>query len=117
LKLLANFWSDVLVVGKKLPQPTFEDIDVVELELAYSGDHVGARRIDGGRERLRKSLYNAALPGVFRWNPQLNAIYRRLIAAGKPHKVALIACARKLLIYANTVVERGTPWVPKPAAT
>jgi transposase len=82
-----------------------------------SGDHAGARRIDGGRERLRKSLYTAALPGAFRWNPQLIAIYRRLIAAGKPHKVALIACARKLLIYANTVVERGTPWVPKPAAT
>jgi transposase len=82
-----------------------------------SGERVGTRHIDGGRERLRKSLYNAALPGAFRWNPQLGAIYRRLIAAGKPHKVALIACARKLLIYANTVVERGTPWLQKPAAS
>jgi transposase len=82
-----------------------------------SGDRVGVRHIAGGRERLRKSLYAAALPGVFRWNPQLAAIYRRLIAAKKPHKVALIACARKLLVYANTVVERGTPWLLKPAAT
>jgi transposase len=80
-----------------------------------SGDQVGARHIDGGRERLRKSLYAAALAAAFRWNPQLNAIYRRLIATGKPHKVALVACARKLLIYANTVVERGTPWIERPA--
>ena len=38
------------------------------------------------------------------------ALYGRLIAAGKEHKRALIACARKLLIFANTVVARGTPW-------
>lgn len=82
-----------------------------------SGEHVGARHIEGGRERLRKSLYNAALAGAFHWNAQLNAIYKRLIAAGKPHKVALIACARKLLIFVNTVVARGTPWAPKPAAS
>lgn len=81
-----------------------------------SADRVGVRHIDGGRERLRKSLYAAALAAAFHWNPQLNVVYRRLIAAGKPHKVALIACARKLLIYANTVVERGTPWTERPAA-
>lgn len=81
-----------------------------------SGDQAGVRHIDGGRERLRKSLYGAALAAAFHWNPQLNVIYRRLIAAGKPHKVALVACARKLLIYANTVVGRGTPWVERPAA-
>ncbi|MBC7585354.1 MAG: IS110 family transposase, partial [Tardiphaga sp.] len=40
----------------------------------------------------------------------------RLKARGKAHNEALIACARKLLIYANTVVERGTPWVEKQAA-
>ena len=81
-----------------------------------SGDQVGIRHIDGGRERLRKSLYAAALAAAFHWNPQLKAVYRRLIAAGKPHKVALVACARKLLIYANSVVERGTPWTERPAA-
>jgi transposase len=82
-----------------------------------SGNHRGARHIDGGRERLRKSLYAAALPAAFHWNKQLIAIYRRLIAVGKPHKVALIACARKLLIYVNTVVQRGTPWTERPAST
>lgn len=76
-----------------------------------SSDYVGVRHIAGGRERLRRSLYNAALPAAFYWNPQLQALYRRLIAKGKLHKVALIACARKLLIFVNTVVARGTPWV------
>ena len=75
-----------------------------------SGEQVGVRHIDGGRQRLRRALYTAALPASFRWNKQLIDLYRRLIAAGKGHKRALIACARKLLIFANTVVARGTPW-------
>jgi transposase len=75
-----------------------------------SGEHVGIRHIAGGRERLRNSLYAAALAASFRWNPELIAIYGRLRAAGKEHKVALVACARKLLIFANAVVARGTPW-------
>lgn len=82
-----------------------------------SGEHVGARHIEGGRERLRKSLYCAALPAAFRWNPQLIATYNRLVSRGKPHKLALIACARKLLIYINTVVARGTPWTANPIPT
>ncbi len=83
-----------------------------------SGEQVGARHIDGGRKRLRRALYTAALPASFRWNPQLIALYQRLKAAGKEHKRCLIACARKLLIFVNTVVARGTPWQdqPPPAA-
>jgi transposase len=80
-----------------------------------SSDRIGVRHIEGGRVRLRGALYNAALSAAFHWNPQLITIYRRLIAAGKPHKVALVACARKLLIFANTVVERGVPWQPRSA--
>ena len=79
-----------------------------------SGEQVGVRHIDGGRKRLRRALYAAALPAAFRWNPQLIALYNRLIAAGKGHKRALIACARKLLIFVNTVVARGTPWQNQP---
>ena len=75
-----------------------------------SSEQVRERHIRGGRGRLRKSLFCAALPASFRWNKQLIELYRRLRAAGKTHKVALIACVRKLLIFANTVVERGTPW-------
>jgi len=83
-----------------------------------SGEQVGARHIEGGRKRLRRALYTAALPASFRWNPQLIALYQRLKAAGKEHKRCLIACARKLLIFVNTVVARGTPWQdqPPPAA-
>ena len=75
-----------------------------------SGERSGARHIDGGRKRLRRALYTAALPASFFWNPHLIALYKRLKAAGKGHKSALIACARKLLIFVNTVVARGTPW-------
>jgi len=80
-----------------------------------SGKHRGQRHIAGGRGRLRRSLFAAALPAAFRWNKALIALYARLIAKGKAHNAALIACARKLLIYANTVVQRGTPWTEKAA--
>ena len=93
--------------SRGLPQAPYDD---------DSGDQVGARHIDGGRERLRRALYLAALPASFRWNPQLIALYQRLRAAGKEHKRALIACARKLLIFVNTVVARGTPWQSEPPA-
>jgi transposase len=82
-----------------------------------SGKHKGERHIAGGRGRLRRSLYAAALPAAFRWNKALIVLYARLTASGKAHNVALIACARKLLIYANTVVQRGTPWTERPVAT
>jgi transposase len=82
-----------------------------------SGKHKGQRHIAGGRGRLRRSLYAAALPAAFRWNRALIELYKRLTARGKAHNEALVACARKLLIYANTVVQRGTPWIERPAAT
>ena len=80
-----------------------------------SGLRKGQRHIAGGRGRLRRSLFAAALPAAFRWNAALIALYTRLTARGKPHNSALIACARKLLVYANTVVQRGTPWTEKAA--
>lgn len=82
-----------------------------------SGRHKGQRHIAGGRGRLRRSLYAAALPAAFRWNKALIKLYSRLTNLGKKHKAALIACARKLLIYANTVVQRGSPWTEDHAKT
>ena len=82
-----------------------------------SGNYRGQRHIAGGRGRLRRSLYAAALPAAFRWNKALISLYNRLTAAGKEHRVALVACARKLLVYANTVVARGTPWRENAAPT
>jgi transposase len=80
-----------------------------------SGKHVGETHIGGGRARLRRSLYAAALPASFRWNPALIVLYKRLTKRGKTHKSALVACARKLLVFANTVVQRGTPWQDRAA--
>jgi transposase len=79
-----------------------------------SGGRTGDKHIAGGRERLRKTLYNVVLAAAYHWNAQLIAFKDRLLAAGKLHKVMRIACARKLLIYVNTVVARGTPWVSSP---
>lgn len=81
-----------------------------------SGKHKGETHIGGGRARLRRSLYAAAQVASFFWNPALKALYARLIARGKSHKSAIVACARKLLIFANTVVQRGTPWIAAGAA-
>jgi transposase len=75
-----------------------------------SGKFAGERHIAGGRAAVRTALYTAALPASYRWNPALIALRTRLTARGKTHKQALIACARKLLIYANTVLARQTPW-------
>jgi transposase len=80
-----------------------------------SGKRVRQRSIAGGRTRLRTSLYAAALPAAFQWNAALKRLYARLKAAGKPHKLALVACARKLLIFANAVLARGTPWIKSAA--
>ena len=75
-----------------------------------SGHHRGQRRIAGGRHRIRRALYAAALPASFPWNPALVDTYERLRANGKNHKQALTACARKLLTFANAVLARGAAW-------
>ena len=59
---------------------------------------------------MRTALFMAALCGR-RWNPALKVFYERLIAAGKPKKVALIACARKLLTILNAMVRDNTSWL------
>jgi len=60
-----------------------------------SGKHKGQRHIAGGRGRLRRSLFAAALSAAFRWNKAPIELYTRLTARGKAHNAALIACARK----------------------
>lgn len=74
-----------------------------------SGTLRGRRCIWGGRASVRSVLYMAALAGI-RWNPVLQGHYERLRAAGKAHKVALVACMRKLLIILNALVRTGQPW-------
>ncbi|MDH5537602.1 MAG: IS110 family transposase [Betaproteobacteria bacterium] len=80
-----------------------------------SGTLRGKRMVYGGRAPVRTALFLAALCGR-RWNPQLKVFYERLIAAGKPKKVALIACARKLLTILNAMVRDGERWaLPVPS--
>ncbi len=74
-----------------------------------SGQRYGSRRIHGGRAAPRTALYLAALVGS-RLNPVLKAMYDRLVAAGKPKKLALIAVARRLLTILNAIVRDQTEW-------
>lgn len=74
-----------------------------------SGTWRGHRSVWGGRTRVRGALYMAALVGT-RWNPTLKAFYARLRAAGKPPKVALVACMHKLLIILNAIIRDRHPW-------
>jgi transposase len=74
-----------------------------------SGKLRGRRIIWGGRARVRTALYMATLVAT-RHNPLIRAFYQRLCAAGKPKKVALVACMRKLLTILNAMVRHHTPW-------
>lgn len=74
-----------------------------------SGTLRGRRTVWGGRAQVRAALYMATLVGI-RYNPVIKAFYGRLLAAGKPKKVALVACMRKLLTILNAMVHHETPW-------
>jgi len=77
-----------------------------------SGRLKGRRSVYGGRAAPRTALYMAALVGA-RHNPVLREFYQRLRAAGKPGKVALVACMRKLLTIINVMIREGAPWNPQ----
>jgi len=76
-----------------------------------SGQHRGRRHIAEGRSKVRRVLYMAVVAGLRR-NAELRTVYDRLIKAGKPGKVALVACMRKLLVWLNAMVRDGLPWQP-----
>lgn len=74
-----------------------------------SGKAQGPRHIRGGRRRPRDTLYMAAIAAI-RWNPDMKAVYDRLTASGKKHKVAIVAVMRKLIILANVLLRNGREW-------
>lgn len=76
-----------------------------------SGKRVGRRHIWGGRSEVRSVLYMATISAL-RSNPVIRTTYQRLVAAGKPKKVAIVACMRKLLTILNAIVRDQTPWNP-----
>ncbi|HET9551457.1 MAG TPA: IS110 family transposase [Anaeromyxobacteraceae bacterium] len=77
-----------------------------------SGTYRGKRVTWGGRAAIRQVLYMAALTAV-RTSPSMRAFYERLLAAGKPKKVAQVAAMRKLLVMLNAMVRDGTGWVER----
>jgi transposase len=81
-----------------------------------SGSMRGRRRVRGGRFEIRRVLYMAAVTAM-RYNPAIKTFYERLRSAGKPPKVALVACIRKLLVTLNAMVRDSTPWHAAPLET
>lgn len=79
-----------------------------------SGESRGHRSIWGGRAEVRQVLYMSAVSAV-RWNPTLKNVFDQLIQRGKPTKVALVACMRRLLVTLNAMVRDQTSWHAQPA--
>jgi transposase len=76
-----------------------------------SGTHKGKRKIWGGRAALRSALYMCALTAS-QHNPVIQPFYQKLLRAGKPQKVALTACMRKVLVILNAMMRSNTCWQP-----
>lgn len=77
-----------------------------------SGSYRGKRRVSGGRSKVRTVLYMSMWSSI-QHDPKIKATYERLVAAGKPKKVALVACMRKQLTILNTMMKNGTHWNEK----
>ena len=74
-----------------------------------SGTLRGKRAVWGGRAKVRAALYMGTL-AASRFNPVIRDFYQTLLTAGKPKKVALVACMRKLLVILNSMLKHRSPW-------
>jgi len=81
-----------------------------------SGRWKGKRICQGGRYYVRRVLYMATIAAT-RFNPVIKNLYDRLCQRGKPKKLAIIACARKLLVILNAMTKNNSPWSPKTFVT
>ena len=79
-----------------------------------SGAYRGKRRIRGGRARIRTVLFMAMMSTI-QSNPKFKREYHDLVAKGKPKKVAIVACMRKMITILNTMVKKGETWDEKTA--
>lgn len=77
-----------------------------------SGSYEGKRMIRGGRHQIRTTMYMAMMSAM-QCNPVFKETYERLVAAGKPKKIAIIACVRKMVVILNSMVRDGVMWDPK----
>jgi transposase len=74
-----------------------------------SGRYKGQRKIQGGRHQVRTVLYMAMMSAI-QSNPVFKETYQRLVASGKPKKVAIIACIRKMVVILNAMLRDGVMW-------
>lgn len=74
-----------------------------------SGIYHGQRRIRGGRPQIRTVMFMAMMSAM-QCNPVFKALYQKLVAAGKPKKLAIIACIRKMIVILNSMVRDGVYW-------
>ncbi|MDO7084565.1 IS110 family transposase [Pseudocolwellia sp. AS88] len=77
-----------------------------------SGIYKGKRMIRGGRHQIRTAMFMSMMSAM-QCNPVFKATYQRLVAAGKPKKIAIIACVRKMIVILNSMVRDGVYWDPK----
>ena len=106
-----NLLSDLPELGFMTNKEAASLIGVAPIS-RESGAYVGKRVIRGGRSKIRTAMYMAMMSGI-QCNPVFIKFYNRLVDAGKPKKVAIIACVRKLIIILNSMVRDGVKWDPK----
>lgn len=106
--LCRTLLAEVPELGSLSPRELSALVGVAPLN-RDSGTLRGKRTVWGGRARVREALYMGALIAS-RFNPAIKEFYERLVASGKPKKVALVACMRKLLTILNAVMRERTPW-------
>jgi transposase len=104
--------ADLPELGQLQPKQLAKLVGVAPLN-RDSGKLRGRRTIFAGRRTVRTALYMAAFSAT-RWNPSIRTFYLRLRQAGKPFKVALTACMRKLLAILNAVIRDNAPWRNSP---
>jgi transposase len=106
--LTATLLADLAELWELRARPLAALVGVAPLN-HDSGTLRGRRAIWGGRAPVRAALYMAALVAT-RFNPTVRLYYRRLVEAGKPKKLALVACMRKLLLILRAIAHSGQPW-------
>lgn len=79
-----------------------------------SGSFKGKRQVRGGRQQIRTAMYMAMMSAI-QCNPVFKAKYNQLLEKGKPKKLAIIACVRKMIVILNSMVRDGVFWDPKVA--
>ena len=106
-----NLLSDMPELGYLTNKQAAAIIGVAPMN-KESGIYKGQRKIHGGRSKIRTVMYIAMLSGI-QCNPVFKSTYQRLVSAGKPKKIAIIACVRKMIVILNSMVRDGVMWDSK----